>query len=64
MCGRFALEKIDMTLGEAFDIPVPEVAPRYNIAPSQTVMAVRRIETKPEMTLPVEGFVKILYKNQ
>lgn len=39
MCGRFALEKIDVALAGAFGIPVPDVAPRYNIAPSQMALA-------------------------
>ncbi len=39
MCGRFVLEKIDLSFGELFGIPVPECVPRYNIAPSQPVTA-------------------------
>ncbi len=43
MCGRFALEKIDLAFGEAFGIPVPECAPRCNIAPSQSVIALMNV---------------------
>ena len=43
MCGRFALEKINLTFGEAFGTPVPECAPRYNIAPSQPVVALMNV---------------------
>ncbi len=43
MCGRFALERIDLAFGEAFGISVPESAPRYNIAPSQRVIALMNI---------------------
>jgi len=43
MCGRFALLIPGEELAEAFDLPaVPvEMAPRYNIAPTQPVAAVR-----------------------
>ncbi|HEX6384082.1 MAG TPA: SOS response-associated peptidase [Anaerolineae bacterium] len=42
MCGRFTLTASGETLAEAFDLPdVPPVAPRYNIAPTQPIVAVR-----------------------
>ncbi len=40
MCGRFALAEINRELAQAFELPVPEIAPRYNIAPSQSVTAI------------------------
>lgn len=44
MCGRFTLTTPGETLAEAFGLDEPpEVAPRYNIAPTQPVAAVRRI---------------------
>jgi len=45
MCGRFTLTNTAQSVAEAFDLPgVPELAPRYNIAPSQEIGAVRQDE--------------------
>lgn len=42
MCGRFALIAPGESLAETFDLTeVPQVAPRYNIAPTQPVAVVR-----------------------
>lgn len=42
MCGRFTLSTSVETLREQFDLSsFPELAPRYNIAPTQEVVAVR-----------------------
>ena len=42
MCGRFSLFTPTPVLAEAFDLAsFPELAPRYNIAPTQPVAAVR-----------------------
>jgi putative SOS response-associated peptidase YedK len=42
MCGRFTLTVDGEQLAEQLDLPVaPEIAPRYNIAPTQPVAAVR-----------------------
>jgi putative SOS response-associated peptidase YedK len=42
MCGRFSLFTPTPVLAEAFDLAgLPELAPRYNIAPTQPVAAVR-----------------------
>ncbi|HSJ55309.1 MAG TPA: SOS response-associated peptidase [Anaerolineae bacterium] len=42
MCGRFTLTDPDADLAEQFNLPeVPDVQPRYNIAPTQPVAAVR-----------------------
>jgi putative SOS response-associated peptidase YedK len=40
-CGRFTLFAPAEQVAEAFAIPVPELFPRYNIAPSQPVAVVR-----------------------
>ncbi len=41
MCGRFALEDDGSAVAQQFDlVEVPELAPRYNIAPTQPVAAV------------------------
>ncbi len=45
MCGRYTLSTPAEVLSEVFEVPsVPELAPRYNIAPTQEVAAVRRPE--------------------
>ncbi len=45
MCGRFTLRTPTHRLAEAFGVrDLPNLAPRYNIAPSQDVAAVRRAE--------------------
>ena len=42
MCGRFLLLTSGKDIAEAFDLTgFPELAPRYNIAPTQPVVAVR-----------------------
>jgi putative SOS response-associated peptidase YedK len=44
MCGRFTLTTPGEDLAETFGLDeVPDVAPRFNIAPTQPVAAVRRI---------------------
>lgn len=41
MCGRFTLAADPRTLARAFDLPdVPELGPRYNVAPSQVIAVV------------------------
>ena len=44
MCGRFALTEIDPTvIAQAFDLDaVPDLSPRYNIAPTQPVATIVR----------------------
>lgn len=42
MCGRFTLKTPGKTLAQAFDLAaVPELPPRYNIAPTQPIAAIR-----------------------
>ncbi|MBX7246399.1 MAG: SOS response-associated peptidase [Candidatus Sumerlaeaceae bacterium] len=42
MCGRFALKKIDEELAELLELDeVPDIPPRYNIAPGQLIFAIR-----------------------
>ena len=45
MCGRFTLRTSPRDLVEIFQLlREPEIAPRYNIAPTQLVLAVRQID--------------------
>ena len=42
MCGRFTLTDPDQDLAVQFNLPeIPDMQPRYNIAPTQPVAAVR-----------------------
>ena len=42
MCGRFTLRTPAKEIARLFDVTVPDMQPRYNIAPSQPVATVRR----------------------
>src|SRR3954452_22463657 len=51
MCGRFTLSTPAATLADIFELPgMPEIPARYNIAPTETVVIVR----KPNPELPRE----------
>jgi putative SOS response-associated peptidase YedK len=42
MCGRFTLKTPASRIGELFDVePIPDLVPRYNIAPTQEIVVVR-----------------------
>lgn len=41
MCGRFTIRTPAKDVAQLFDVDVPELAPRYNVAPSQEIPAVR-----------------------
>jgi putative SOS response-associated peptidase YedK len=41
MCGRFTLRTPARDIARMFDVAVPDIDPRYNIAPSQDVATVR-----------------------
>lgn len=45
MCGRFTLQTPSNELAKLFNVIVPDLSPRYNIAPSQQIATVR---LKPE----------------
>ena len=52
MCGRFTLKTPVETLAEVFELPtVPELPPRFNIAPSEAVAAVRVADKEAEREL-------------
>jgi len=58
MCGRFTLRASPRELVEMFELfREPELVPRYNIAPTQQVAAVRRGERGRELTLLHWGLV-------
>jgi putative SOS response-associated peptidase YedK len=52
MCGRFTLTDPDQELAVQFNLPeIPEMQPRYNIAPTQPVAAVRAVPESEEREL-------------
>lgn len=51
MCGRFTLRTSPQRIAQTFLTLVPELRPRYNIAPSQPVAAVRLDATRHEREL-------------
>ena len=52
MCGRFTLTKSGEEVAAAFGLDeVPELGPRYNVAPSQPVAVVRRLAPEAGRTL-------------
>ncbi len=58
MCGRFSLFSPAPVLAEVFDLAgFPELAPRYSIAPTQAVLAVRAAGSGREGVLLRWGLV-------
>src|SRR5215213_5487244 len=58
MCGRYAQRTDPQRLAKVFDVEeAPEVEPRYNIAPTQEVLAVRETADGCEMTFYKWGLV-------
>ena len=52
MCGRFTLRTPPHTLAEAFGVRnLLNLRPRYNVAPTQDVAAVRRAGAERELVL-------------
>ena len=60
MCGRFVLLSSGKDIPETFDVAgFPELAPRYNIAPTQPVLAVRAAGSGREAVLLRWGLVAV-----
>src|SRR5262249_54867003 len=58
MCGRFTLSKPADRLSAAFGVDLDDLEPRYNIAPTQQVLAVAVFDdAKREAILPKWGLV-------
>ncbi|MGD8377411.1 MAG: SOS response-associated peptidase [Acidobacteriota bacterium] len=52
MCGRYTLTTTGSLIGDLFDLrETPQLAPRYNIAPSQAAPVVRRDESSGDRVL-------------
>jgi putative SOS response-associated peptidase YedK len=57
MCGRFALFSSGDELAQRFQLPeAPQLDARYNISPTQTIVAVRLASTGRELTRLYWGF--------
>ena len=41
MCGRFVCSKAPEVYGSFYDVQAPPIAPNFNLAPTQPVLAVR-----------------------
>jgi putative SOS response-associated peptidase YedK len=66
MCGRFTLTDPDAELAVQFNLPeIPDMQPRYNIAPTQPVAAVRLAPHSPdrEMVLLHWGLIPFWAKD-
>ncbi|MFN2169618.1 MAG: SOS response-associated peptidase [Anaerolineae bacterium] len=66
MCGRFTLTDPDQGLAVQFNLPeIPELTPRYNIAPTQPVAAVRvpDVDLGREMTMLTWGLIPFWAKD-
>lgn len=49
MCGRFTLRTSSAVIANLFDgLTVPEIPPNYNVAPTQTIAAIRSVDATPE----------------
>jgi putative SOS response-associated peptidase YedK len=58
MCGRYTLRTLSKELAKAFGVEkVPEVEARFNVAPAQTVLGVRRTPDGREMRFLKWGLV-------
>ena len=64
MCGRFTLRTPAHRLAEAFGVrELPNLRPRYNIAPSQDVVAIRRAAEGRELALLRWGLIPFWAKD-
>ena len=60
MCGRYTVAVDPQLLAERFNVALPEdVQPRYNVAPSQPVLAVTRRSDRRELCLLRRSAFKI-----
>jgi putative SOS response-associated peptidase YedK len=58
MCGRFAQRTNAKRLAEEFKVgDVPEIQPRYNIAPTQDILSVRQVEDAREAVFLKWGLI-------
>ncbi|MBW4581072.1 MAG: SOS response-associated peptidase [Tildeniella nuda ZEHNDER 1965/U140] len=65
MCGRFSLTQSTAALAETFQLEeLPAWQPRYNIAPTQTVIAIANASGSPQARLLRWGLIPSWAKNQ
>ena len=64
MCGRYTITVPTRSLLTLFDLPeVPELLPRYNVAPTQEVPVVRTLGGRRELTLLRWGLIPFWSKD-
>jgi putative SOS response-associated peptidase YedK len=64
MCGRFTLATPGQTIAEAFELQsAPELKPRYNIAPTQPVAAIRTAGAGRELVMLHWGLIPLWSKD-
>ena len=58
MCGRFTLRTPTETIADMFaGIEIPDITPNYNVAPTQTVAAIRTYHDRREFASMVWGLI-------
>ena len=57
MCGRFVCSKAPEVYGAAYDVVAPAIAPNFNVAPTQSVLAVRVSERQKTCVLLRWGLI-------
>lgn len=58
MCGRFAQRTPTKTLAKEFQVnDMPDIEPRYNIAPTQDILSIRRTDDGREAAMLKWGLV-------
>jgi putative SOS response-associated peptidase YedK len=57
MCGRFAQRKPSKVIAKTFNVEVPELEPRFNLAPTQDVLVVRENSDGREAVLLKWGLI-------
>jgi putative SOS response-associated peptidase YedK len=64
MCGRFAQRSDPKRLAREFQVKeMPEIEPRYNIAPTQDILSIRQVESDREAVFFKWGLVPVWAKD-
>jgi putative SOS response-associated peptidase YedK len=64
MCGRFALYSSGDDIARAFAVEAPDLRPRYNVAPTQQIAAVRASEEGRKLVMLKWGLIPSWAKNK
>ena len=63
MCGRFIRERSAAEYARLFGVELPEVAPSYNVAPTQGVLALREVDGRREGLVMKWGMIPFWSKD-